>query len=122
MEKKMSDNVPKRELEWWEHYPLHKLWCNDACPLVPRFHYRKGDEWNANGWQLHWLIFNIWTLEHFAFGLDAEVAPDGIYIGTILPYLRVIVGVRHTYYEWQYKLSRLLRRKPAEMNHNGEYN
>jgi hypothetical protein len=91
LEKKMSDNEPKRELNWWEHYPLHKLWCNDACPLVPRFEYRKGDEWNADNWSLHWLIFNIWTLEHFAFGLDAEVDPQGIYVGAILPYLRVIV-------------------------------
>ncbi len=60
--------VAKREKYWWEHYPLHQLWCNDACPLVPRFEYRKGDEWNANNWSLHWLIFHIWTLEHFSFG------------------------------------------------------
>ena len=44
---------PVRELNWWEHYPLHKVWCNDACPLFPRFDYRAGDEWNANNWSLH---------------------------------------------------------------------
>lgn len=34
------DEVAKRELNWWEHYPLHQVWCNDLCPLVPRFEYR----------------------------------------------------------------------------------
>jgi hypothetical protein len=111
-----------RELNWWEHYPLHKVWCNDACPLVPRFEYRKGDEWNADNYSLHWLIFHFWTLEHFCFGVDAQIEPQGVYVGFILPYLRIIIGVRHTYYNWQYKLSRILRRKPAAKNHNGEYN
>lgn len=118
----MSDNEPKRDLNWWEHYPLHKIWCNDACPLVPRFEYREGDEFNANNWSLHWLIFNIWSMEHFSIGVDAEISPDGFYVGAILPYLRVIVGVRHTYYSWQFKISRLLRRKPALKNERGEYN
>lgn len=118
-----EDEIPKRELNWWEHYPLHQLWCNDACPLVPRFEYRKGDEWNADNWSLHWLIFHFWTLEHFSFQLDAGFCfSDGIYVGAVLPYFRIIVGIRHTYYEWQYKLSRMLRRKPALKNERGEYN
>lgn len=115
--------VPKRELNWWEHYPLHQLWCNDACPLVPRFKYRRGDEWNANNWSLHWLFFHIWTLESFSLSVDAAIEPhDGIYIGTCFTYLRIIIGIRHTWYPWQYKLSRLIRRKPALKNEKGEYN
>jgi len=90
--------VAKREKYWWEHYPLHQLWCNDACPLVPRFEYRKGDEWNANNWSLHWLIFHIWTLEHFSFGVDANLQSDSISLG------------------------QLLRRRPALKNERGEYN
>jgi hypothetical protein len=115
--------VAKREKYWWEHYPLHKLWCNDACPLVPRFQYRAGDEWNANGWHLHWLLLHCWALESFSFGVDAEISPhDGIYVGLIVPYIRVTVGIRHTWYGWQGKLARLLRRKPALKNEKGEYN
>lgn len=110
----MSESIAKRELCWWEHYPLHKVWCNDACPLVPRFEYRKGDELNANNWSLHWLIFNFWSMEHFSFGVDAGLAPDEIYVGAILPYLRITIGVRHLYSEWQWKLSQFLRRKPAK--------
>ena len=113
--------VAMREKYWWEHYPLHKVWCNDACPLVPRFSYRKGDKWNSNNWSLHWLIFNFWSLEHFAIGADAGISPtDGLYIGAILPYLRITIGIRHTFYEWQSKLGNLLRRKPAIREENND--
>jgi len=112
-----------RELNWWEHYPLHQLWCNDACPLVPRFEYRAGDEWNGNNWSLHWLIFRIWTLEQFSFGVDANLQPDSISVGFIVPYLRVIIGFHHMWHwTWAYKIGRMLHRKPAFKNHNGEYN
>jgi hypothetical protein len=108
-----EDQVAHREKYWWEHYPLHKWWSNDACPLVPRFTYRKGDEYNTNNWDLHWLLIHIWSLDHFSFGIDAEIGPhDGAYVGCILPYLRITIGIRHTYYQWQWKLSNLLRRKP----------
>jgi hypothetical protein len=118
-----EDMKPKRELNWWEHYPLHQLWCNDLCPLVPRFSYREGDEWNANNWSLHWLIFHIWTLEHFSFGLDVNLQADSISVGFIVPYLRVIIGFHHFWsYTWPMKLFHMLRRKPAKLNHNGEYN
>ena len=114
---------PCREKYWWEHYPLHKLWCNDACPIVPRFKYRPGDEYNSNNWSLHWLLIHMWSMEHFSFGVDAEIGPhDGIYVGCILPYLRITVGIRHTWYEWQSKLAQMLRRKPALKNEKGEYN
>lgn len=109
-----TDMVAHREKYWWEHYPLHKWWCNDACPLVPRFGYRKGDEYNANNWDLHWLLFHVWTMEHFSFGVDAEISPNCVYVGCILPYFRVTIGIRHTYYQWQIKLSDLLRRKPEK--------
>jgi hypothetical protein len=118
-----DEMVCKRERDWWEHYPLHQLWCNDACPLVPRFDYRPGDEWNANNWSLHWLIFRIWTLEHFSFGADINIQPDSLSVGFILPYLRVIIGFHHMW-NWRlpYEVCRLLRRKPALKNERGEYN
>ena len=118
----MQDERPVRELNWWEHYPLHKVWCNDYCPLVPRFEYRKGDEWNANNWNFHWLIFQLWTMEHFVFGIDVEIQPDSAYIGAMLPYLRIVIGFRHVLTSWQMKLNRMLRRKPLLKNHKGEYN
>ncbi len=118
-----EEMVAKREYWWWEHYPLHQLWCNDACPLVPRFNYRAGDEWNANNWSLHWLIFKVWTLEHFSFGIDANLQPDSISVGFIVPYLRVIIGFHHMWHwTWMYKLGHKLRRKPAMKNYKGEYN
>lgn len=120
----MSEDIKcSTELNWWEHYPLHQLWCNDACPLVPRFEYRKGDEWNANNWSLHWLIFRIWTLEHFSFGVDANLQTDSISVGFIVPYLRVIIGFHHMWqWTWLYEAGRKLRRKPALKNEKGEYN
>lgn len=105
--------VAKREKEWWEHYPLHKLWCNDLCPLVPRFHYRKGDEYNANRWSVHWLIFHVWSLENLSFGVDAGLSFDEVYVGAIVPYLRIIVGIRSYYTGCTWKLTRFFRRKPA---------
>lgn len=120
----MSEEMKaKRELNWWEYYPLHKWWCNDACPLVPRFKYRPGDEWNANNWSFHWLIFNIWSLENFAFGFDINLQPDSISVGFILPYLRVIIGFHHCWHwTWLTGLGRILRRRPAKKNYKGEYN
>lgn len=116
---------PCRKEDWWKDYPLHKVWCNDAFPLVPRFIYRKGDEWNANNWSLHWLIFNIWTLEHFAFRFSAEIniESDSITVGFIVPYLRVFIGFHHMWHwTWLDRIGRKLRRRPAEKNENGEYN
>jgi hypothetical protein len=89
------EELPKRELNWWEHYPLHQLWCNDLCPLVPRFHYRPKDEWNATDFGVHWLIFHVWTLSHVSIQFDLEISPSCIGFGAILPYLRVFVGPRH---------------------------
>ena len=119
----MSEEMKaKREMEWWEYYPLHKWWCNDYCPLVPRFKYRPGDEYNANNWSFHWLIFSVWSMEHFSFGVDAGLSFDEFYVGAIFPYLRVVIGVRHMYSKWQFKLAQTLRRKPALKNDEGEYN
>jgi hypothetical protein len=121
----MNEQQPKqyREKDWWEYYPLHKIWCNDICPLFPRFYYYKGDELNANRWCLHWLFFTIWTMESFSFGIDAEISPSGgVWAGLILPYLRITVGIRHIHFDWQWKLDRWLRLKPAKKNENGEYN
>ena len=109
----MNELKAKREMEWWEHYPLHNLWCNDYCPLVPRFKYRPGDEYNANNWSFHWLFLSVWSMEHFSFGVDAGVGFDEAYVGAIFPYLRVVVGVRHMYFGWQTRLADRLRRKPA---------
>ena len=116
-----EDMVAKRELNWWEHYPLHKLWCNDLCPLVPRFSYRKGDEYNANNWSIHWLFITVWSMEHFSFGVDAGLSFDDIYVGAILPWLRITFGIRHGYSQLGWKLARMLRRRPAMKNERGEY-
>lgn len=105
--------VARRDNYWWEKYPYHKVWCNDLCPLVPRWHYRKGDEHNANNWSVHWLIFSVWSMEHFSFGVDSGIAPDEIYVGAILPYLRITIGIRHVYSERIWKIQNFLRRKPA---------
>jgi hypothetical protein len=115
----MDEHVAYREKYWWEHYPLHQIWCNDVCPIVPRFEYRPGDEWNSNNWSVHWLLFHVWSLEHFSFGADINVSFDGLSFGLILPYLRIIVGVRHQYYNWTMKINDLLRRKPAKEKTDG---
>jgi hypothetical protein len=86
-----------RELNWWEHYPLHKLWCNDLCPLVPRISTREKDDHNAWDASCHWLIFNVWTLSHFSLSFDAELSPSRIGFGFCIPYLRVWVGFAHMY-------------------------
>jgi len=106
-----EDQMPMREKYWWEYYPLHQIWCNDYCPLVPRFTYRKADEHNTDAFSLHWLLFHFWTMDHFSFGLDAGLGFDEIYIGACLPYLRITVGIRHIHHPTIYKISRFLRRK-----------
>ena len=105
--------VAMRDKDWWEKYSYHKVWCNDLCPLVPRWHYRKGNEYNANNWSLHWLLFSVWSMEHFSFGVDVGIAPNEIYVGAILPYLRIVIGIRNVYSERMWKIQSFLQRKPA---------
>lgn len=81
-----------REMYWWEHYPLHKWWCNDYLPIVPRCSYSEKDEWNSSKFGVHWLIFNIWSMSHFSFGADVEVSFDRITGGITLPFLRIMIG------------------------------
>ena len=118
----MSEPKQYRDMDWWERYPYHKLWCNDYCPLVPRYKFIPGDEFNADAYSFHWLIFHIWTMEHVSFSLDCGIDLSEIYVGAVLPYLRITIGVRHIYTKWTYKLSRMMRRKPAKKNEEGEYN
>jgi hypothetical protein len=61
-------------------------------------------------------------MEQVTFGLDCGIDLSEIYVGAILPYLRITIGVRHIYSEWTYKLNRKMRWKPAKKNENGEYN
>jgi hypothetical protein len=86
-----------RELNWWEHYQYHKVWCNDLCPLVPRISYRKKDEHNAADTSIHWLIFHVWTMSHASLSIDVELSASRIGIGFILPYLRIWIGFAHMY-------------------------
>jgi len=111
-EQMREDMQAKRELEWWEHYPLHKWWCNDLCPIVPRFHYRKGDKYNSNAYSVHWLLLHVWSMDHVSFGVDAEVGFSTIRVGMSLPYLRINIGFLHMYSEWNWKLDRFFSRRP----------
>lgn len=110
----MTEQKPYRELKWWERYLLHKWWCHDVCPLVPRFEYRKGDEFNSNKWYIHWLILKVWTLDHFAFKAEINIEPHSIFVGFIVPYLRILIGFHHIWHwNWLNKVVEKLRRKPA---------
>ena len=112
-----EDMVAKREMKWWEHYPLHKLWCNDHFPLVPRFTYRPADKYNSWDAGVHWLCINIWTMSHFCFGVDIDVSFSRIGFGFILPYLRVFIGFSELYSEWWYKISQVLSRDPKPIHY-----
>jgi len=95
----------KREDPWWSH-PIF--------PLVPQFEYRKGDEWDANGWCFSWLWFRLWSLEHFALEISAEIDESGVNVRASLPWLRVIVRVIPFPYSVSWKIFGRLRRKPAK--------
>ena len=103
-----------RELEWWEHYPLHKLWCNDLCPIVPRIRTRKADKYNSYSWGVHWLLLHVWSMDHFSFGIDADISMSNVCVGAILPYLRIRIGISHFYNSWTWKIDRFLSRAPTE--------
>jgi|LakMenE18May11ns_1017448.scaffolds.fasta_scaffold9884530_3 hypothetical protein len=90
----MSNIVePHREKYWWEHYPLHKWWCNDYCPIVPRFHYYKEEKWNPSHFGFHWLLLRVWKLNSFSFEVDAEISFRCLQVGAILPYTRIVFGI-----------------------------
>jgi hypothetical protein len=55
-------------------------------------------------------------MEHVSFSLDCGIDLSEIYVGAVLPYLRITIGVRHIYTEWTYKLNQRMRRKPAKKN------
>ena len=104
-------NECRRENNWWEHYPHHKLWCNDLCPLVPRFNYSPKDEHNSSNGGVHWLFFHIWTMSHVSLQFDAEISPNTIGCGVILPYLRIFIGPRHMYGPINFFFYKYLTRK-----------
>lgn len=86
--------IAQREKYWWEHYPLHKWWCNDYCPIVPRFEYRKENAWNPRSFSFHWLLLRVWNLHSFSLQVDAEISFRCLYVGVILPYTRITFGFR----------------------------
>ena len=112
-------NVAKREKHWWEHYPLHKLWCNDYLPLVPRFWYRKADKYNASNFGCHWLILHLWTMTHVSLEFDVGIDFDKIGFGFCLPYLRIWIGIRQLW-NFTYPLYRVFSRDP-ERRYDKEY-
>lgn len=109
----MSDNIAARDKEWYEYYPLHKLWANQYFSLIPIFKFRKGDEYNDNSYSVRWLCFHFWSMSHFSFGLDIEISFSRIGFGFCLPWLRIWIGFAHFYIPWLYKVENFLRRKPA---------
>ena len=116
----MNENesiVAGREKYWWENYPLHKLWCNDYLPLVPRFTYRPADKYNSWDAGVHWLFIRIWTMSHFSFGADIDISFNRIGFGFILPYLRVFIGFSELYGTTLYKISRMLSRDPEPIHY-----
>lgn len=84
---------------WWQH---------PAFPIVPQYEHRKGDEWNANGWNFSWLWLRLWSLEHFALEVSIELESTGLNIKAIVPYVRIVFRVLPLPYWWADKL----RRKP----------
>jgi len=108
-----------REKKWWEHYPLHQLWCNDQIPLVPRFEYRKGDELNTNNIYIHWLIFSIWTFDYFIFALDLKISFFDISLNITVPYLTIRIGFINFYNDYLIRINGLLRRKSPYEKKNG---
>jgi len=109
-----EDTQACRELQWWEHYPHHKWWCNDLCPIVPRFYYRKASRYNTSCFGLHWLLFQVYTADYFRFGIDAEVDFWNIRFSVSLPYLRISVGIMGAVYNWNWKVHEFFRRKPKQ--------
>lgn len=65
-------------------------------PLVPIINRRKGDKWNTDSWSFNWLFFSFWSLDHVTFEFEAGVKTSFdpcIFVGAVLPYLRVFVQV-----------------------------
>jgi len=108
----MTDYGPCRQIEWYEKYPLHKLWANQSFPLFPMFHYRLWDTYNETRVGVHWLFFNIWTLSNFEFGFDINLGFNRFGFGFILPYLRIWIGINHVYTRPTNFLERLFNRSP----------
>jgi len=108
-----EENTAYRVRRWWEYYPLHKWWCNDHCPIVPRLYTRKADKYNPSSFGFHWLVFHVWSMDHFSFGVDAEVSGSRIMFGFILPYLRVCIGFMDLY-QFTRNIDNFLTRKPKQ--------
>jgi hypothetical protein len=101
-----------RNKEWYEYYPLHKLWANPVFPLCPLFWYREADEYNETRLGVHWLCFELHTMSNFGFGIDAQIEFDRVGFGFNIPYLRGYIGLRNFYYRPMMFLQRLFSRSP----------
>lgn len=57
-------------------------------PLIPQIRTRTANEQNTFSLHFHWLIFRLWTLDSFTFGLDARLEEDvAAYVQ--LPYVKL---------------------------------
>lgn len=66
--------------------------------LLPTLTTRKADKYNNFSWQFSWLCFHFWSLDQFTceFNFGLQHHWRGIvhlYIGAILPYLRVYIAL-----------------------------
>jgi hypothetical protein len=57
-------------------------------PLIPQIRTRTGNEQNTFSFNFHWLIFRLWTLDSFTFGLDARLEEDFAVYAQI-PYVKL---------------------------------
>jgi len=100
-----------------------RRWYNShRFPLVPYIRIRKADQYNTKSITFEWLIFKIWTLDHFSFEAAFVICAHwGIGFTFVLPYLRVIACIPYPSVNWEIKLSNFLIRKPkCEQPLNGQ--
>lgn len=92
---------------------VKRTWYNSySFPLVPQFSFKRGDQYNTDGFSFSWLFIRLWSLDSFQFELSFNVDSHwGIGVTAIIPYLRIVVCIPCPV-KWQMWTQRNLWRKP----------
>ena len=93
--------VPAMERRPW--YRAHRF------PLLPVIWTRQADRWNTFAWGLYWLNLRVWSLDSTSFLIEATIDDEGVRVGLILPYLRIVVALLPFPRSWHQRFWR----KPA---------
>ena len=88
-----------KEKERWYYHPVF--------PLLPIFHGKKKDKYNAFSFGFSWLFIRIWTLDSLFFSVCVELDQIGLSVCVTLFYCKLVLRILPLPYGWLTRFDRV---------------